>query len=439
MLDGMGGLVDTAFNIYMDLPPEWKPEYKKKDHLMVFPSGARVKYSHMEYEQDKINHQGLQYTFIGFDEGCQFEQTQIEYLMSRLRSESKYPSRMVISCNPDPDHYIRSMIAWYLDDEGFPIPERDGVIRWFIRRDGEYLWGDTKEELIDKYWDGVDPKRKPKPVSFSFIGATIFDNPPVLENNPDYLAWLEGLPEVEKQQLLHGNWNARPEGANYFLRSYLKNAPCVPLGAKSCRPYDKAGTERSSGNKTPDFTATIKISKDDEGFYYLSGDYHPDVKDDGLYSTGTAGRFCKKAGERDALIKKQAEYDGEDVTIIFTVDPGQAGQSEFLTSSRQLLADGFQVEKDPMPTNKSKITRFSPFAKLAQEGYVYIVRSSFDSVTYEALMKELESFNGERSTGTRKDDWADCIASGVNFLEKEEVIRPVAMPKISAPTLYKRR
>ena len=80
---------------------------------------------------------------------------------------------MVISCNPDPDHKIKELISWYLDDEGYPIPERDGVIRWFIRRDGEFIWGESEQELIEKYWDGKDEKRKPKPLSFSFISATI--------------------------------------------------------------------------------------------------------------------------------------------------------------------------------------------------------------------------------------------------------------------------
>nr|WP_275937678.1 hypothetical protein [Escherichia coli] len=170
----------------------------------------------------------------------------------------------------------------------------------------------------------------------------------------------------------------------------------------------------------------------------MSGDYCPEFFDDGRYSTQTQGRFCKKAGERDVIIKKQAYFDGDDVTIIFSVDPGQAGISEFLTSSRELIAEGFTVEKDPTPSNKSKLTRFTPFAKLAQAGMVRIVRDSFDPKTYEALMTELEKFNGERSTTTRKDDWVDAISSGINYLEKEEIVKPVVIPKIVAPTLYKR-
>lgn len=353
--------------------------------------------------------------------------------MSRLRSSSSYPSRMVISCNPDPDHKLREMIDWYLDDKGFPDPEKDGVIRWFVRIDDNYVWGDTQEELKERYGAKV------RPVSFSFISSTIYDNPPMLINNPEYLAQLEGLNEVERARLLHGNWDARPEGANYFKRDYLTEVSCLPLKCEKVRSYDKAGTERSTGNKTPDFTAGMGIARDEDGFYYLYGNFIPEFIDDGDWSTNNSGRFCKKAGERDKIIQQQAMEDGDDTKIIFSVDPGQAGISEFLTSSRELVRLGYIVEKDPTPGNKSKLTRFSPFAQLAQNGFVRIVKNTFPTETYNSLMKELEAFNGERSTSTRKDDWVDAISSGINYLEKHEIIRAVPIPRPNAPTLYARR
>lgn len=430
---GQGGLFDKAKDIYNQLPPIVKPKFKENEMIATFPNGATVKWQSMQHTNDKYNIQGLEFTFIGVDEGTQFEWEQLEYMMSRLRSGSKYPSRMVISCNPDPDHKLREMIDWYLDEKGFPIPERDGVIRWFVRVDDNYIWGATKEELQERFG------KKTRPVSFSFISSTIYDNPPMLINNPEYLAQLEGLNDVDRARLLHGNWDARPEGANYFKREFLKEVDFLPLNVTKVRAYDKAGTERSTANKTPDFTAGIGVARDDDGFYYLFGNYHDEFIDDGEWSTGTAGRFCKKAGERDVIITKQAIIDGDDTIVIFSVDPGQAGISEFTTSSRDLISKGYMVEKDPTPGNKSKLTRFSPFAQLAQNGFVRIVKKSFPMDTYVALMKELEAFNGERSTGSRKDDWADAVASGINFLEKTEVVRAVAIPRPNAPTMYASR
>lgn len=431
-LRGQGGLFEQAKNIYNKLPKSIRPKIKENAMIAKFPNGATVKWQSMQHVKDKEDVQGLQFTFIGVDEGCLFEWEQLEFMMSRLRSESKYPSRMVISCNPDPDHKIREMIDWYLDDEGYPIPERDGVIRWFVTINDNYIWADSKEELIKKFG------KKSKPRSFSFISSTIYDNPPMLINNPEYLSNLEGLNEVDRARFLHGNWDARPEGSNYFKRSFLKEVDCIPMGSTKVRAYDKAGTERSTGNKAPDFTAGIGVARDNDGFYYLFGDYHEDFIDSGEWSTGTEGRFCKKAGERDNIITKQAEHDGDDTTIIFSVDPGQAGISEFTTSSRELVSRGYIVEKDPTPGNKSKLTRFSPFAQLAQNGFVRIVKKSFSVETYNALMKELESFNGERSTASRKDDWADATASGINFLEKKKVVRAVPIPRHFSPTIYSR-
>jgi len=302
-LRGQGGLFDKAKDIYNQLPPTIRPKFKENQMLAKFPNGATVKWQSMQYDSDKYDIQGLEFTLIGVDEGTQFSQEQLEYMMSRLRSNSKYPSRMVISCNPDPDHYLREMIDWYLDKDGYPIPERDGVVRWFVRIDDNNIWADSKEELEDRFG------KKSKPRSFSFISSTIYDNPPMLISNPEYLANLEGLNAVDKARLLHGNWDARPEGANYFKREFLKEVDSIPLGSTKVRAYDKAGTERSTANKTPDFTAGMGVARDSEGFYYLFGDYHEDFFDNGEWSTGTDGRFCKKAGERDTIIHKQAIHE----------------------------------------------------------------------------------------------------------------------------------
>ena len=81
-LEGEGGLWPKALGVYMDLPDYMKPKFREKDHKFTFPyydpktgkwdkkrDGAVIKYCHMEYESDKLNHQGLEYTLICFDEG----------------------------------------------------------------------------------------------------------------------------------------------------------------------------------------------------------------------------------------------------------------------------------------------------------------------------------------------------------------------------------
>lgn len=81
---------------------------------------------------------------------------------------------MVISCNPHPDHFLRTMIDWYLDEDGYAIPERDGVIRYFVQEAGDYIWGNTRKELGEKL-NIPEERWEDKILSFSFVSGTIYD------------------------------------------------------------------------------------------------------------------------------------------------------------------------------------------------------------------------------------------------------------------------
>ena len=52
----------------------------------TFPSGAKIFCCHLQHEDDKTNHHGLEYQFIGFDELTTFTFTQYLYLFHRCRS-----------------------------------------------------------------------------------------------------------------------------------------------------------------------------------------------------------------------------------------------------------------------------------------------------------------------------------------------------------------
>lgn len=441
-ITGQGGIWDTGKDIFNALPKDQRPHIREKALEAVFPTkdkdtgklkynGAKVKYQHMERVADRLNIQGLQYTFIGVDEACQFEWVQLEYMMSRLRSDSKHFSRMVMSCNPDPDHELRKIIDWYLDEEGYPNPEKDGVVRYFIREDGNFLWGDSKQELADKY-DIPEDKWVGKILSFCFVSANVYDNPIMQEKNPEYVAFLEGLNEIDKAQLLHGNWDARAKGANYCERSWFKEVDKIPSGTIFGRGYDLAATEGSQVNKTPDATTGVKMHKDKDGYFYLVGDYCKAFVDE---DTGVSGRVCKRVGDRDNVMTKQAEHDGTDCIIVLPVDPAAAGKQVYQEMAKKFSGLGYRVKKDPVPGNKAKLTRFLPFADAAENGLIRIVKSSFDKTTYEWIMKELESFDGERSTSHRKDDFPDCIATIYNYLCTARTYKAFNIPSHGGSTL----
>jgi len=420
-----GNLWTKANNMYSELPKDVRPRFFKGDRKVArFPHGPEIEYTYLNHDGDENNFQGAEYTFLGADEVLQLNFNHILYLFSRLRSPSKYESRMVMSGNPDPDHEIADMISWYLDDEGYPHPEKEGVTRYFIVQGGDFVWADNKEDLIENY---KTPFYTPSPLSFSAIFSTIYSNPICMQQNPAYVSWLEGLPDVEKARLLHGNWFARPEGANYFKRENLQKINTAPLDCTWVRAWDKASAIPTDVEKFPDRSACIKMGKNQNGEYFIAMFPHPDNRDD--WETERYGSFRAKPGKRDNIIRKQAEYDGDDVNIILPIDPGAAGQSEFQESAKKLAQHGFIVKKDPSVSNKSKLTKFSPFAAAVENGLVYIIESSFpNKQTLEAFYKELEAFDGERSTRKRKDDWVDAVSTAYNYLSKSIVIPKFTLP-----------
>jgi phage terminase large subunit-like protein len=432
-----GGLWPNGCEIYKTkMPPTMKPKVREQKKEIIFPNGAKIKYQQAENTaKAKDDAQGQEFTMVTVDEACQHDFEFLEYLMSRLRSPSRHFSRMVMSCNPDPDHKIRELIDWYIGEDGFPIPEREGVVRYFIRESGEFVWGDTREDLGDRF--GIaESDWEEKIISFSFVSGLVYDNPFMLENNKSYVAFLEGLNEVDKAQLLYGNWDARLVGANYWERGWLKEISTdeAPSDISWCRAYDLATTERSQANKYPDPTACAMIGKSN-GYYYLAGNYHENFYDD-LYEV--YGQFCKRSGDRDNHIIMQAELDGDSVTIVLPVDPGASGRTAYESMAANFTEHGFLVKPDPMPNNKSKLVRFQPFATACENGLVSILVDTFDKKTLSFIYKQLEKFDGERSTASKKDEFPDLFSSGFNFMAKNKIAKPFTLPNISSPTKLSR-
>ena len=429
-LEKPGSLWPEALKLYS----AFRPKIRERDHKQTFASGANVVMDHLEHETDaERNHQGTQYSMVGFDELTHFTNYMFVYLIGRLRSEAKSDSFIVATCNPDPDSWVLNWVDWYLDEEGYPNPDKCGVVRYFVIEDEMPVFADTPEELyvshphlcrqhnpVDGTWVETPPK------TFAFIGGTIFDNPALIKSNPGYLSSLKAQTKVNRARLLDGNWYARPEGSSNFRREWLIKEDKLPKSYISARAWDKASSVPSDINRYPDFTASTKILKTPDGRYYIVGDYCPDNRVDesskGL-SKEVYGKFQKRPGERNAVIEEQAAHDGEECVVVLPRDPGAAGKVELEEATKNLLEYGsreglyLKVKQDPMPGTKSKMTRYSPFSAACENGLVSIIESSFpNKESLEAWYKENEAFNGERSTTERKDDWPDSAASCFNYL-----------------------
>lgn len=340
------------------------------------------------------------------------------------------------SCNPDSDSWVLSWVEWYLDSAGYPDPKKDGIIRYFVIVDDRPIFADTAEELAEEYPDicyqeNGDERVYIPPMTFTFVSGTIFDNKALIKANPKYLSALKAQSPINRARLLDGNWYARAEGSNYFQRNWLNKLDKIPMECTEARGWDLASSEPSDKNRYPDYTASIKMLRTPQDTYVIVGDYTEEAVDP---LTKVNGKFRKRPGERDLIMLRQAKQDGVDTFVVLPKDPGQAGTFAFNEMAKMFTNEGFIVKEDPNPSNKSKLKRFEAFSSACQNGLVSIVEDSFEPATLAAFYKELESFDGERSTADRKDDWPDACASVFAFLATKKIHKAPTMPRFNAPT-----
>lgn len=453
--------LEKAGSLWPEGKSLWKPfkaRVREQKFQHVFKNGATISMDHLEHEKDaEGNHQGTQYSFVGFDELTHFLQSQFLYLIGRLRSAAEGNSSCMATCNPDPDSWVFKWVEWYLDEDGYPDPDKCGVVRYFVVVNDEPVFADTPEELAEEY-PHICYQENPltgeeiyvPPMSFAFVGGTIFDNPALIAANPKYLSALKAQSEVNRARLLDGNWLARPEGSGLWKRQWVrgdngekvKQYKDIPDGCVEFRGWDKGYSEPSDVTRYPDFTASTKILKDPDGEYWLIGDHHPECYDDSEKdkndSSKVYGRFRKLAGARDTLILKQALYDGKDCSVVLTKDTGGQGTDHTYTMAR-LVEAGIKVVEDKSPKNTpgKKVKDFQPFANACSIGLVHVVEESFNKNTLESFYKELEAFSGEKSTGTRKDDRVDSTAITFNAAAAKKVFRFAPRNQTQSATLAK--
>ena len=370
-----GALWDESHNVYPFVGG--KPRVVQLEWR--FQSGAKVKFASLEHENSKLDWQGAQIALLCFDELTHFAASVFWYMLSRNRSTSGVRPYVRATTNPDADSWVAGLVEWWVDQAtGFAIPERSGVLRWFVRHNGELMWADSAAELRERY-----PDNEPK--SLTFIGASLDDNPTLVKADPGYRANLMALPPIDQARLLGGNWKIRPAQGLFFKIGAVQIVEHEPAGLRCCRGWDLAATEGAG-----DYTAGVKLGVDDLGRYFVTdvarGQWAPD--------------------DRDARIRITSEMDGRDQAIHLPQDPGQAGKTQALHFVRMLA--GFPVHTDSISGGKG--IRAAAFASQVNGGNVSLVRGAWN----EAFLRELDNFTGDNNSSF--DDQVDAAADAFNFL-----------------------
>jgi hypothetical protein len=166
-------------------------KWQEKKSQWIFPSGSRLWFTYLERDEDVLRYQGQAFSYIGFDEITQHATPFAwDYMRSRLRTtDPSLPVFMRATTNPGgPGHgWVKAM---FIDpspaNTAFPARDLDT---------GEVLRYPESHALAGK---ALFFRR--------FIPATLKDNPYLYEGG-QYEANLLSLPEMQRRQLLEGDWN----------------------------------------------------------------------------------------------------------------------------------------------------------------------------------------------------------------------------------------
>lgn len=384
-----GGLWDESMQLYPYFrarPMESKLEWLFPHPIKTSQPGARLKFAHLEHDKTVLDWQGSQIAFIGFDELTHFSEYQFFYMLSRNRSGSGVPGYVRATTNPDPDSWVRKFIDWWIGPDGYPIKERSGKIRWFIRLDDRVIWANSRQELLDQYGSG--PEIQPK--SVTFISSNIYDNKILMEKDPTYLSNLLALPRVERLRLLGGNWNVRAAAGMLFQREWMPITDQIPAGWSGVvRFWDRAATKPNEVNKDPDWTRGLKLYKYPNGTWLVA-----DLRS--LQDTPM---------KVEQLIKNTASHDSHMVRIVSQQDPGSAGVSEAENFIKMLA--GYDVHVRTI--SKDKVTRAKPVSAQCEANNVWVLRAPWN----EDFFRELENF-----PEGNHDDIVDTLSGAFNEMNE---------------------
>jgi predicted phage terminase large subunit-like protein len=356
MIRNEGGLWDESVKFYRDIggePVEGRLEWR-------MPSGATVRFAHLQHEKNAADWQGAQLARIGWDELSHFSSQQFFYLLSRARTTIGMTPQIRATTNPDADSWVAEFIDWWIGEDGFAIPERSGKIRWFVRNNGKIIWADTAEEL-----QAADPEALPK--SVTFIKASLDDNPILTKGDPSYRANLMAQHPTDLARLLEGNWKVRDEAGKVFERGWLPivdqpelDAAAIanPTKITELRFWDLAATEKDIKGPDPCATAGVRIRRIGDVYYIM------DVVE-----------VFQSPGQTDQTLINTANRDGNWCKVRWEVEGGSSGKRDNIHILN--LLRGYDAMG--MAPDASKLARAKPLATAASHGNVRLLRGEWNA------------------------------------------------------------
>ena len=405
--------LSQAGGLFMEAQDMWKDYGAKfKSHPQMtatFPSGAQVQFKVCDADKDINNFDGGQFSLVCFDEAQWHSEVQIKYLESRIRSKAQAPHQLICTANPSRASYLYQFVQPYLDMEtGIPRPELSGKERWYATYGGMTVTADTEQELIDKYGNDIQAQ------TYTYISATVKDNPIMKILNPGYVKRLENLKRTERERLYLGSWHAKEESKGYFKREWCEMLDELPSDiVQTVRGMDLAGSLPSEAYPDPDWTASVMMSKTKSGFYII---HHAE-----RYRSLINGVM-----EHVADTDRKDKAMGINCSVYLPEDVGVAAKAATMFFVKTLIELDVDARVDRSGGTKSKLHRMQPFLALAEAGFVKVLK---DESWNEMLFTELEDFvDGNRN---QKDDFWDSVGTATKALMRTQSLPTFSMPSLT--------
>lgn len=228
-------LIETSHEIFSSMGDYNK---SKDDMTWNFHKGGFLRFDYYAgaFEDFKKRFQGKQFSYIAVDEITHIAYKKFKYLLTDNRNASGLRNRVIGTCNPDYYSWVYRFCRWWLDENGAPIAERDGVKRYcFMNGDNvdDIIWGDTREEvylkckdIIDSFYtDMLKPFGSPADLfvkSVCFIVGRLTDNIALMRSDPRYLSSLANQSEYERARDLLGLWVPELSGDDMISLTHLE-------------------------------------------------------------------------------------------------------------------------------------------------------------------------------------------------------------------------
>lgn len=180
-MDELRDLIRRAKELYPQCYPGTK--WKEQEKLFVFPSGATIEFGYCDHEDDVMRYQGQEYSWLGVDELTEIpkEETYEKLIASVRRSGA---GKNYIRATTNPNGPGKTWVKKRFVDKG-PMGETIPIV--------------THIKQINKT---VKTTRK-------WIHGTVFDNPKIVNERPEYIAMLQNIDnEVLRKQWFEGDWDS---------------------------------------------------------------------------------------------------------------------------------------------------------------------------------------------------------------------------------------